>query len=1143
MGIRFVFGRAGSGKSYYCLNQINKKLTNDKNNKLIMLVPDQYTFQTEKKLLEYIGEKALLRAEVLSFKRMATRVFDKCGGRAINVIEDSGKNMLIYKLLKDKGEELQYFNRISKQQGFVGIVSKSITEFKKYNISEEILKEKELEIENKDLKEKISDLVSIYETFNESLHKGYIDSEDILSILAKKLKECDLYDDAEIWVDEFTTFTPQQLEVLKVLAKQCKNVNITLCSDGEIQFTEGETDIFDVIKNTENRILKMMQENNISYKEPVNLNKKNIYRFKDSKELGHIEKYFFNYPFKIYKDDCKDIRLYKANNNYSEIEWVAQDILKLVRDKGYRYKDIAVVCREIDSYDKITSVIFNEYNIPYFLDKKREILSNPLVVLIISALEILVTNWSYESVFKYVKSGLITLETNFIDKLENYILANGIKGYKWTRDLLTSQDQELTQEEIEIFEYMEEIRRPIINLYNKIKGDVTVRKYCTALYEFLLEINAFETMDKWLDDFNNKGMQDKIKEYTQVPAIVMDMLDQAVEVLGDEVVDLKTFSKILISGFEEKEIGVIPMALDQVNIGDIARIKGRDVKALYIVGANDGVLPSANKDEGILSDEDRIELKSMGIELASDTRSRVFEEQFMVYTALTIPSNYLMITYPMADFEGKSLRPSIIIPRLKKILPRLKEESEIFNNNLFNDKYHNITAPVPTFNELIEALRREYEKEEIEPYWVETFKWFEENEEFKDRTKIIFNGLNYTNLVEKIPREKIKRLYSNDNGRLMFSVSRIEKYAQCPFSYYVQYGLKAKDRKVYEFTAPDLGSFMHDILDQFTNKIRKENILWGDLTKDKCAEIVNELVNSKLKNETNSILNSNKKYQYFSERFKKTITKSVTVISEQMRKGEFDIFKSEFDFGDFKDSNPIKLELPSKETVYLKGRVDRIDKVDLNGETYIRIVDYKSGSKSFDLNELYYGLQIQLLVYLDAILKNSEQILKTQCMPGGILYFKIDNPIIKSKKALTEEEIQVEVLKKLKMDGLLLKNVELVKSMDRDMETYSLIIPAAFKKDGDITSTSSVVTESQFELLRKYVNDKMIEICEEMLSGEVKIEPCKSSKVTYCDYCDYSSICQFDTSIKDNKYKIILKKKKDDLWNAMSNKVKVEEDE
>ena len=1148
MGIRFIFGRAGAGKSHYCLEQINKKLNNQDKNKLILLVPDQYTFQTEKKLLEAIGEKALLRAEVLSFKRMATRVFDSCGGRAINVIEDSGKNMLIYKLLKDKGEELQYFSKISKKQGFVGTVSKSITEFKKYNISEEILREKELQIDKDELKEKISDLLNIYESFNGALHKEYIDSEDILTILANKLRECTLYNGAEVWVDEFTTFTPQQIEVLKVLAKQCKNINITLCSDGEDSSKGGEADIFSVITSTENKIIKMMQENNISYKEPVYLNNKNIYRFKESNELEHLEKYFFNYPFKIYKGKNKDVRLYKANNNYNEIEWVAQDILRLVIDKGYRYKDIAVVCREIDSYDKITSVIFNEYNIPYFLDKKRDILSNPLVVLIISALEILISNWSYESVFKYVKSGLITLESQFIDKLENYILANGIKGYKWTKNLLEEDEREFTQEEIEIAEYMEEIRRPIIKLYNKIKGNTTVIKYCTALYEFLLEINAFETMDSWLEKFNRLGMQDKIKEYTQVPSIVMDMLDQAVEVLGDEEVDLKTFSKLLVSGFEEKEIGVIPMSLDQVNIGDIARIKGRDVKALYVVGANDGVLPSANKDEGILSDEDRIELKNLGIELASDTRSRIFEEQFMVYTALTIPSNYLMITYPMADFEGKSLRPSIIIPRLKKILPNMQEESEIYYNHikecdLYYDKYHNITAPIPTFNELIEALRRKYEKEEIEEHWKEAFKWFEESEEFKDRTNVVFNGLNYTNLVERIPREKIKELYSNENGRLMFSVSRIEKYAQCPFGYYVQYGLKAKDRKVYEFSAPDLGSFMHEILDQFTNKIKKENIHWSELTKDRCSEIVNELVNNKLRNETNSILNSNKKYQYFSERFKKTITKSVTVISEQMRRGEFDVFKNEFDFGDFKDSDPIKLELPSNETVYLKGRVDRIDKVELDGETYIRIVDYKSGSKSFDLNELYYGLQIQLLVYLDAILKSSDKILKTECMPGAILYFKIDNPIIQSKKALSEEEIQTEVLKKLKMDGLLLKDAKVVKAMDNEMETYSLIVPAAFKKDGDFTSTSAVVTKEQFDILRKYVNDKMIEICEEMLSGDIKIEPCKSSKVTYCDYCDYSSICQFDTSLKDNKYKIILKKKKDDLWKSMVDKVKEEEGE
>lgn len=1140
MGIRFIYGRAGSGKSKFCLDQIRKKLDDDNDSKLILLVPDQYTFQSEKKLLQEIGEKSLLRAEVLSFKRMANRVFDVCGGRTKKIISDSGKNMLIYKLLKEKGDDLQYFNRISKQQGFVGTVSKTITEFKKYNISEEMLKERESNIEDKELKEKISDLLDIYVNFNDTLHKKYIDGEDVLTLLSDRLKECNLYDKAEIWVDEFTTFTPQQLEILAILGKKCKTVNITLCTDTLKTDSEDDTDIFDVIKNTENRILKLMEDNNISYMEPINLNKNYPYRFKDSEELKYLERHFYSYPFKKFEGNCNDIRLYKANNNYNEIEYVAQDILRLVRDKGYRYKDIAVVCRDIESYDKIGTVIFNEYDIPFFLDKKREILNNPLVVLIISALEVIISNWSYESVFKYVKSGLIKIDQYYMDKLENYILANGIKGFKWTRDLYETKEEEMSDEEKVMADIMEAVREPIMALAEKIKGKVTVRKYCEAIYEFLLDINALDTMEEWLNNFNDIGLQDKIKEYEQVPSIVMDILDQAVEILGDENLDINTFTRILRTGFEEQEIGVIPMSLDQVNIGDIARIKGKEVKALYIVGVNDGVLPSTNKTEGILSDRDRVELKEIGIELASDTRSRVFEEQFMVYTALAIASEYLMITYPMADFEGKSLRPSIIIPRIKKIFKNLKEESELYNTDLKSDKYYKITAPTPTFNELVCSLRSEAEKEKIDEKWLQAYKWFEEDTNFAEKSETIFKGLKYTNLVEKIPKDKIKRLYSNDNGRLIFSVSRLEKYAQCPFSYYVQYGLKAKDRKVYEFSAPDLGSFMHEILDQFTNKIKNEHMLWSELSKDKCRDIVNELVDTKLKNESNSILNSNKKYMYFSDRFKKTITKSVTVISEQMRRGEFEIFKNEFDFGDFKDSSPIELKLPSNESVYLKGRVDRIDKVELDGETYIRIVDYKTGAKSFDLSELYYGLQIQLLVYLDAILRNSKEILNKQCMPGAILYFRIDDPIIKSKKSLSEDEIKDEVLKKLKMNGLLLKDADLVRAMDQTMETYSLVIPAKFNKDGSFSNSSSVITEEQFNILRQYVNDKMIELCEDMLSGDVKIEPCKSDKVTYCDYCDYSAICQFDTSIKDNKYKIIVKKSKEKVWEAMEEKVKEE---
>jgi ATP-dependent helicase/nuclease subunit B len=895
------------------------------------------------------------------------------------------------------------------------------------------------------------------------------------------------------------------------------------------------TDIFDAIKNTENSILRIMKEGNISYLEPIDLNKGQSYRFLNNEDLQHLERHFFTYPFKEYKGKANNVRIYKANNSYDEVEVVAKDILRMVRDNGYRFKDIAVVCRNIDEYEKISTVIFNEYNIPFFIDKKREILNNPLVVVIISSLEILASNWSYESVFKYLKSGLVNVERDYIDILENYILANGIKGYKWTKDLYDKEN--ISEEENTILEIMEEIRSPLMKLHNRIKGKNKVRDFATNLYEFLNELNVFKTLEVWLEEFNSLGLQDKIKEYIQVPEMVIEILDQVVEVLGDEVLDIKEFTKILISGFEERDIGVIPMSLDQVNIGDISRVKGREVKALYLIGVNDGVLPAANKEEGIISDRERELLRNIGIRLASDTKSRAFEEQFIVYTALTIPSEYLMVTFPMADFEGKSLRPSIIIPRLKKVLPNVVEESEIYNIRDRRDKFNKITAPTPTFNELISALRMEFEKENVDEYWAQAFKWFENNEEFKNKSNRMFKGLTYTNLVEKIPREKIKRLYQSENKKLIFNVSRIEKYAQCPFSYYVQYGLKAKDRKVYEFSAPDLGSFMHNVLDDFTNTVRNEKIAWSDLNRERCKVIVNELVDKRLESDSNSILNSTKKYKYFADRFKRTITKSVMVISEQMRKGKFEVFKNEFAFGGFSDGEPIKIDLPSNETVYLVGRVDRIDTLDLDGNTYIKIVDYKSGAKKFNLTEVYYGLQIQLLVYLDALIKNSKYILQKQAMPGAILYFRIDDPIIKSKKQLTEEEIKDNILKELKMSGLLLKDINVVKAMDNDMDSYSLIIPAAIKKDGNFTSSSSVITEEQFDTLRKYVNDKMSEICEEMLSGEIKIEPCKNNNTAYCSYCDYSSVCQFDTSIENNKYRVVLKKSNDEAWKLIKDEV------
>lgn len=1136
MGIRFIYGRAGSGKSTYCLNSIKNRLNDNNSNRLIYLVPEQYTFQRETMLLKDVGEEGLLRAQVLSFKTMAQRVFEECGGRVHDRMRDSGKSMLIHKILQESEENLQYFNRISKEQGFTDIISDTITEFKKYNVTPSVLREGITKIDDEELQSKLTDLANIFEKFDLSILENLIDTDDELTYLANKLSSCGLYDDAEIWIDEFTTFTPQQMEVIKVLAKRCKGVNIALCMD-EVSSGDGSevTDIFNSLKTTELRILNMMRDEHIGYEKPVNLNNNKNNRFKYNDELKHLEKYFFTYPFKGYKQDVNTIRLYKANNSYDEVENVAKEILSFVRDKGYRFRDISVVCRNIDDYEKIAAVIFNEYDIPFFLDKKIDILSNPLIVLILSSIEVMIRNWSYESVFKYLKSGLVNIDRHEIDILENYVLANGIKGFKWTNELSISEED---NDEIDPIKVMIKVREPLINLHSKIRSNKSVKAICTAIYEFLVELNCFNRIEEWISEFDEYGMQGKVMEYQQVSEIVIDILDQAVDVIGNDLITINEFYKILNAGFQNKEIGIIPIALDQVNIGDIARIKGRNVKVLFIVGVNDGILPAANKDEGILSDRDRDLLKENGIELSSSTRAKVFEEQYMVYTALTLASDYLMISYPMADFEGKSLRSSIVIPRLKRIFPKLVEESDLFNLKERLDKYSKVTAPIPTFNELILALRRNYENEEVEAYWKDVYCWYKDKEEFYNKSGNILEGLKYSNDGEVVAREKLKKLYSIKDGRLLFSVSRLENYAECPFSYFIKYGLKARDRKVYEFSAPDLGSFMHEILDEFTNKVKRERISWSELNSERCRSIVSDLIERKLIEDSNSILNSSKKYKYFTNRFKRVISKSVSVLAEQMRKGQFEIFSNEFQFGNLRDGDPIKLELPSGEEVYLTGRIDRIDSLDLHGNTYIRVIDYKSGSKKFDLNELYYGLQIQLLVYLDAILKNSQYILHTQAMPGAILYFKIDDPIIKSKSELQDEEIRKQVLDKLKMNGLLLKDAELVKAMDNDMETYSLVIPATFKKDGDFSSNSSVITEEQFNILREYVNFKMIELCEDMLSGKIRIEPCKNQRTAYCDYCDYSAICQFDTSIKDNKYKLVLKKDDKEIWNDMIEKVK-----
>ncbi|MFL0245848.1 helicase-exonuclease AddAB subunit AddB [Candidatus Clostridium stratigraminis] len=1142
MSLQFIFGRSGYGKSTYCLKSIKAKLVSlPEDKKFIYLVPEQFTLEADRELVEIIGEKGLQRIQVLSFTRLAYVVLSEVGGITRPHMNASGKNMLLYKVIEEVKDDLNVLSRASKQTGFIKIISNLITEFKRYNINPDILSEAYIKIHEENiLSNKLQDITSIYSRFETYLHKNYIDTEDQLYMLYDKLDDYHSLKNTEIWIDEFSTFTPVQYKVIEKLMKKSIRVHIALTSDCTISGTTIDNiDIFSPIKNSEEKLLKLAKLNNILYEKPVNLNDKEAVRLKGDSELKHLEKNFFSYPYKTYQGNIENIKIFKCLSVYSEVQNTAREIIRLCRDEKLRFKDIAVITRDLISYEKLIEVIFSEFDIPYFIDRRRDINSNPLIILLNSVLEIFTKNWSYEAMFRYLKTGLVNIERDSLDLIENYVLANGIKGKKWLEDkwqysLTYTYENSDEDEKLEkINEIRSIITKPLINLSKKIKGKKKIKEICTALYEFLIEINAGVKVEHWVLDFKDRGELDTSNEYSQVWNIVIDFFDQMVEVLGEEEVKLEEFIKLFSIGIGEFEIGVIPPSLDQVLIGDIERFKSHEVSAVFIIGVNDGIFPKSSDEEGILNDKDRELLKNLGIELAEDTKAKAFEEQYLIYKSLSIAGKYLNLSYPIANFEGKSLRPSFIISRLKKLFPKVVEKSDIANED---EDLGKISGEKSSFNELIAAVRNKVDGKEVSSLWKYTYNWYIEKPEWKEKCQRAFSGINFNNQTQEVGTEKIKNLYGMP---LKLNISRLEKYVECPFAYYVQYGLKANDRKVYEFSMPELGTFIHEVLDDFSTVLEKEKLTFRDIDNNWAKDAVSILVDEKIKEKTGFVLNSSSRYKYMAVRLKRILTRAVDIIATQMKMSSFNQVGHEIEFGVKGDYPPITISLPSGDKIDLIGRIDRIDELETEEGTYIRIIDYKSGNKSFNLTDVYYGLQLQLLVYLDAILANKEKYSEKKVFPGAIFYFRVEDPIINGNGELSDEIVEKKILKELKLRGLLLKDIKVIKGMDRELDNgYSLIIPAQIVKGNEIGDKTSGATLEQFELLRKYVRKVVIALCEDMLNGNISIVPYKKKKNTPCEHCKFAAICQFDPSIKDNSYKYLEDKNKEEVWRLIETEVK-----
>lgn len=1117
MSFRIIYGRAGTGKSEYCYREIAQKIK--KENKILIITPEQFSFTAEKKLMDAIDTQAVFNAEVVTLSRMAYRVISEIGGKNETNLSKCGKAMLIYSILSNNKNELKFLGKTDEN---VDMLDTAITEFKKHGISVEQLKQ---EIENQEdiyLKNKLQDLNVVYSGFEEQLAGKYIDETDLLTILAENIDKTDMFKDAVIYIDEFAGFTSQEYHIIEKLIQIAKQVTITICTDGLHEIKNPDTDIFYSNEVTVTKLLEVAQNCDVKIEE-IKLEER--YRFKNS-ELKHLEKNLYENKPQKYNSQIKNIQLFLAKNQYSEIEEVARNVLKLVRDEGYRYRDISIITKNIATYSSLARAIFDKYDIPIFIDENRDLNQNIVIQYILGILEIFIKNWSYEAVFNYIKTGFSNIEEDDIFKLEKYCLKWGIKQNKWKKEFTYGNYEEKDKADIERLEQIrKDLVTPLMNLKYKIDENKTVEGISKAIYEFLVEQQIYEKVQIKIQELNEIGQIDLANEYESSIQTIIEILDEIVLVFKDDKITIDKYNQILKIGFKNSSLTKIPGTQDQVIMGDVDRSRSHKVKAIFIIGLNDGEFPSVRKDEGFLNDADREVLKQNGIELAKGTIDKLYEDSFNIYKAFTTAEEKLYLLYSSSDMQGKALRPSMLINKIKKIYPMLQEQSDVI------ERRSEILNKKTTYEELIINLSKLKEQDSIEKLWYYIYDYYQKNSEWNEKLKQSLKGLEYTNIPDKIDQNNIDRLYGNT---LITSISKLERYRSCPFSYYLQYGLKIKLQEELKIQTLNTGTFIHEVIDEFFGTVREVGIKLEEITEEQLSEIINKIIDSKLGQNKNYIFTSTAKYRALVIRLKKIIKKALKYIIGTIVQSRFEVLGTEVEFGEKGKYKPIRLTLEDGKRIEIIGKIDRIDTAQGEDGKYLRIIDYKSSAKNIDLNEVYAGLQIQLLTYLDAACKEED------LMPAGVLYFSMLEQMIKSDKRLEQEEIEEKIRANFKMKGLILADVKVVKLHDKNLQNgNSALVPAYIGKDGELSEKkTSGVTAEQFKDLQKYMYTIIKQISKEILGGNIDLKPYYKDKKTPCKYCDYKSICSFNMGGCENSYNYIDKKSKEEILSKLSKETK-----
>ncbi len=1136
MSIHVIVGPATVSKSEYCLEQIRTELRERPYGRpIIYLVPEQMTFQQEYQLLSDPEIKGSVRAQVLSFSRLAFRVLQECGGATKAFISSTGIQMMLRKIIEQRDTDWNIFQKSVEKKGFIEQLEVMITEFKRYRITPDMLAEQLQESEQAQntgaLNDKLADLHYLYMSLTEVLANQYIDGEDRLSLLAEKIPHSAYLKDAIVYVDGFHRFTPQEQAVIGQLIDHTERMTFTLTLDPDELDQDIPFDIFSQTKETFTQLEALARDHDkLIHVEPLNVSADL------APHLLHLERYFDKRPFPEYQDEAP-IQLASAVHPRAEVEGVAQEILKLVRDKGYRYKELTIFMRDSELYQDLIKTIFTDYDIPVFVDEKKAMNYHPLVEVIRSGLDVILTNWRYDAVFRMLKTGLIPqtdedhpLNQEAIDTLENYALEYGIRGRnQWFGDkpwvfqrfrgfdqaAQTDQEREM-QEKINA--YRDQVIAVMAGFDEAFRAATTVREKATVLYQWLEQLGVNHVLQQWQAELDASGEIEQAREQEQVWQAVIHLLDEMVEMIGDEALSSELFYQTLEAGLDTLTYSHVPPTLDHIVVGSIDHSRIMQSKVTFLLGVNEGTWPAKPQVDTILTEDERDRLKARGVILADSETQQLIDDWFYIYLAVTLATDQLWISYPLSDTEGKAKMPSSLIKRMTNLFPELAEPILLQDPEEMIEADRFVTTPKKTLSALTSQLAKYQRAYPIDPIWWSTLNWFIERKNQNPMIEMILQSLFYQNKPVNLKAETAEKVFEN---KIQASVSRMEMYHRCSYQHFAQYTLKLTDRPTYKLDAPDMGQLFHEALKTITEWVQKEGLTLRDLNQEQANDYAKRALAKLAPILQHQILHSSNRYQYMQKKLEQIIARATFVLSEQARKSDFLPIGMEIGFGlDDQSLDPVRMQLPNGVELILRGRIDRVDQATLGEDLYLRIIDYKSSATGLNLVEVYYGLALQMLAYLDVILTNSERWLGVKASPAGMLYFHIHDPILSGQEALSQAEIDESLFKEFKMRGLLIDKEPVIQMMDTDLEAgISPIIPAGLKKDGTFRSGSKIASEETFQVLQNHVKQMIAGAGVAITNGEVELNPYQQAERTPCTFCPFRSVCQFDPSLPGHQYR------------------------